>query len=160
MFSVAITPPDALAGLTIRQDLGSGRYALTGFGQRCILREWTWGERRRLLAACVSHGQLDRTRFVDALLGLLTEPTPTGPAREIYASGVLWLLGITPERALPQCTAAEVALAERFGWGPTALERESAVTLDRWLVQAALSVKPSAATRHESGWNQIAVHDD
>lgn len=155
-----------LAGLRITRELRSGSWELDGWGQRIVVREWTWAERRRLLEACGRGPAFDRRHFVAGLLALCCEPVPPAPLWSLYAHIVLDLLGIDGERALPAIARAELRLAECFDWGPAQVGPQSAVDLDRLLAELGpapgVMTAPTAPPAMEQavplpGWRKIVV---
>ncbi|EDM81199.1 hypothetical protein PPSIR1_30325 [Plesiocystis pacifica SIR-1] len=165
---VEIELPCRHEGLRLRRELVSGRWVLDGWGRRVVAREWRWGERRRLLEACVEDGRLDAERFVSGLVALLCEPVPPVELHPLYAHLLLELLGVDGQRGLPRLDAVELALARDFGWTAGQLAREGAVGLDRLARSLepgtarppAPAVAPPELEGPPPGWKRIVIQDD
>lgn len=159
-----ISVPLDIHGLEARYDPGASRWTIDGGQDRHVLREWGWGERHRLIAACISAGQLDADSFVDGLLDLLVSPAPPAGLRPLYAFACLRLLGVKEDRRQMALAEAEHLFAERFGWRPADLDTQPASALDRLLQQLADTGPPSAARRYRTpdgpGWTSIVIADD
>jgi hypothetical protein len=163
--SVSIEVACDLEGLRITRELRSGTWELDGWGRRVVVREWTWAERRRLLEACRRGGSFDRSHFVAGLVALCCDSLPPASLWPLYAHVVLGLLGIDGGRTLPNVAAAELRLAEHFGWDPARAGTQSAVDLDRLLDELAAMPAPRpipsvAPAQPPSGWRRIVIEDD
>ena len=124
-----------------------GDHALT-------LREWLWGERKRLLHAALTERRIDPTALAEGYCNLLYSPPPPKPLAMLFAYVGLRLFG-TETRAQPRPLAtAEQALADRFGCLPGALSAERVSDLDVWLDGLApLGGAP------EPGWSRLDFAD-
>lgn len=117
------------------------------------VREWTWGERRRLVDSDVRDGTFLRGDFVNGLVKLLVSPAPEDEEVPVLAAAALRLLGVEPQARPVPLLAAEAAFASRWGWGPAQLDRQPASRMDRHLALM------SADAVESSGWNRIEVVD-
>lgn len=160
---VRIEVSSAWAGLNLRRELVSGRWVVEGWGREVIIREWKWGERRRLLQACGEGGTFDADRFVRSLVELVCDPTPPAELHPLYAHVALSLYGITGSVPVPRIGTSELALSRDFGWRPSALDGESAVDLDR-LLQTRSEASPGSdrpdPERPDPGWKRLVFEDD
>lgn len=154
-------------GLDVAFDPGEGAWTLSGWGAVSRLREWTWGERRRLVEACTTAAGLDSPRFLDGLLRLLVDPPPPPSLRALYGYVCLGLLGAGDDADLQPLVERELLLARACGWSPHALDSDPAGGLDR-LVRALRDSEPTdrrAAVPHPpvaggaSGWTSIVIVD-
>src|SRR5690606_10513918 len=70
--------PTALDLVDVTPDLGRGTWRVAIGDRAYTVREWTWGERRRLLAACVRDDDgaaaLDGASFAQGVVQLLVAP--------------------------------------------------------------------------------------
>lgn len=162
MATSVLDRPDVTAGL----DAGTGRWHATVGAGRYTVREWTWGERWRLVDGCTRGGGFDRGAFVDHLLGLLVTPVPAGGDRALVAAVTLRLLGVEPGARPASLLAAEAALIRAWGVGPAELDAQPARRLDQHL--AALTTSPATSPAaapvspgwdEAAGWNAIVVSD-
>lgn len=152
-----LNAPSYCAALQVERDLASGAFVVaTPAGAKLRLREWSWGERARLIAACTVEGQFDRARFVDAFVELLFAPSPPDEERELLACVALELLGVSEEGSRTPLAARELAFAQRLGWSPAQLDAQGAPGLDR--IWAQLARTPP--TQRADGWNTIEVVSD
>jgi len=152
--------------LSVDQDLTTGRFDVEGFGHRATLRPWTWGERRRLLAACTRQGALDPDELIEILCRLVYEPMPPAALAPLFACAALDRFGARPGRAAAPLEDAELLLARELGWGPRELDEQPAPDVDR-LVDRLRSERATAA-EHEAGatgpgqdheWTVIRIDD-
>lgn len=155
-----IPVPVDVRGLAVRRDVRGGTWQLSGWGHDHVLREWTWGERQRLVDGCVGSSGLDTHAFVHALLGLLLRPAAPSGLEPLYACVALGLLGVEAGRRVEPLVDAQVRVARAFGWGPAELDAQPAAEVDRMLRAA---VAPRSATPPATGavgWNSIVVVGD
>lgn len=138
-------------------DVRAGRWHCTGWGGAWALREWTWGERRRLVETCCRDDGFDDDLFTAAVPGLLYEPEPPAELAPLFTVAALDLLDLdeAPDVALDE---AERMLAERFGWRPTEMDGEPARAIDRLLRE--LLPGSSTVSQRDDGWTTILVVED
>lgn len=146
--------PVDVDGMAVRRDLRDGTWRLDAWGHAHALREWTWGERARLVDGCVGSRGFDRHRFMDGLLDLLLDPEPPEGLAALYAYVALGLLGVRAGHRVEPLVRSQVRIARAFGWGPAELDRQPASQVDRML--EALSAPQPAS----GGWNSIVVVDE
>jgi hypothetical protein len=153
-----VTIPLPVDGLSAWRDVATGEFELACAGARVRLREWTWGERRRLVEACARDGRLDRSAFLDGLLELLCDPPPPVEMRTVFGFAALALLGVGggPVSTVPLPTT-EAALARELGWTPSLLDGQAASAVDR--VVAALGGAAPVRAPVDDGWTRIVVDD-
>lgn len=147
-------------GVTASFDPADGGWRIMLDESEFQLREWTWGERHRLISASTQRGRLDRSAFLDGLVALLVTPAPPHELTALFACCALKLMGV-PEGAQPVPLAeAERWLAERFGWRPGDLDGERSGDIDRLLSQ--LAVEGQSVIPHRApgpGWKTIRFDD-
>ena len=153
---ISISPP--VESIEVRRDLERGPWIVTCGAERFEVREWTWGERARLLEACAHGGNFDRNLFVDGLLELVVTPAPGRELRPLLALVVLQLFGVRESSPRVGLTRMEDALMRRFGWMPSRFDGEQACALDR--LAAEILGDASAAAQGASTWNRIVVKGD
>jgi len=124
------------------------RWRLTLGEHSLSLREWNWGERKRLLRAACGEGRADPQRFAEGVCEMLYEPTPPADLATLFAFAGLGLIGgATPQRT-HSLVEAEALLARCYGFTPSAVDAESVGDIE------ALLATPFAS-EPESGWNRI-----
>lgn len=152
-----LNAPSYCSGLEIERDLASGAFTIsTAGGATLRLREWTWGERARLVAACSSDGVFDRARFVAAFAELVFVPPPPVEQRELLACVALELLGVSENAPRTSLAARELVFAQHLGWTPTQLDAQAAPALDRMAAQLA----HAQLAPRDDAWNTIEVVSD
>lgn len=153
--------PTVLDHVDAERDLATGTWRVRVGATQHDVREWTWGERRRLVSACVRPGpvgpELDAEAFLDGLVELLVAPPPQPSQRDLLAAVTLRLCGVVPDAPAGSLLEAEARLARGWGWGPAELDHQPAPRIDEHL--GAWS-GPSAATADRSGWTGVIVVDD
>ncbi len=143
-----------LDAVDVTPDLSSGHWQVRFGGFEHTVRPWTWGERRRLLAASLRPGpRLDRDAFLEGLVGLLSDPPPEAAGRAVIAAVALRLCGVEPGQRVAPLLDAEAWLAQTWRWGPAELDHQPAPRIDEQL-------RDLAAPAPTDGWNRIEVHDD
>jgi hypothetical protein len=148
-------PAQAAAG---RPAGGPAAGPAAGSASQYRIREWTWGERRRLVAASMrADGRLDRARFLRRLVELLADPVPEAGEDALLASVALRLLGVGSSSWVGSLPSAEAVLARTWGWGPAELDQQPAPWVDGHL--RALGGQPTAAAS-QAGWTTIIVVAD
>jgi hypothetical protein len=146
-----ISLPSPVEGITIERDLRSGAWHLRAGAASATLREWTWGERRRLLESATAEGTLDGALFIAGLLDLVLDAVLPDVDASTLAFTCLYLLGV-PENARPAPLArAEFLAATTFGWAPQQMARQPASDIDRLLA----SIAPP--TEVDDGWTHIIL---
>jgi len=123
-------------------------------GRSYRLRPWTFGERRRLLAAHLDRdGDLAVTGLAADATAALVEPMPAPADREVLGLAALaW--SATAGARIPAPTPGvdpatqTVALAASAGWRPADIDTALAADVDRWF--AAATSASAAATGHRS----------
>lgn len=162
-----IAPPSEVEGFTVDRDLSCGGYEVRGFGIDTRLREWTFGERRRLLRACVGSTGFDEGRFLEAFTQLVYSPAPPEGLRPLFAHLALSLFGVDDGPCLSQ-EEADLCLARELGVLPSRSDGESAPELDRLIRSLSAGSSPSvgsaaqpgSASKSNDGWTRILVVDD
>ncbi len=150
-------------GMSAWRDPVDAHFTIVGFGQEVTLREWTWGERRRLLAERTSTGRLDPAAFITDLLDLVCRPALPQPLQPIFAHAALLLLGVRPGQASqPTLLESELLMAEAFGWTPLAIDREPAGRLDALVAELRRRRSPASSRvpANRFGTHHIVVNDD
>ncbi len=173
-----IEVPVDVAGVVAQRDVASDRWRIEHRGQARWLRPWTWGERRRLLAAATACGRLDGEVFLDGLFELLLSPRPPIDTRCGHAVAALELLGVPRDGSALPLGRGELLLAERCGFSPGELEAQAAPALDGLVRQlsgtGATAPDPAyghpayghpaygqpAHTPSGEGWTSIVVADE
>jgi hypothetical protein len=140
----------------VRVELDSATGAWTvGLGDRSYrVREWTWGERRRLVDGHVRDGGFLREAFVTALVDRLVSLLPDEVEVPVLAAATLRVLGVDPRARPILLFAAEALVATSWGWGPAQLDPQPASRIDRHV--AAMASTPA----EPPGWNRIDVVDE
>jgi hypothetical protein len=144
-----------LDGVQAWRELRSGELRVRALGVECRVREWTWGERRRLVEAALDGGRLDRERFVDGLVELVMEPVPPAELRSLFAHVALRLLGVRGGARPPSLVESERRLARELGWTPQMIDAQAAAAIDRLVGE----VEPAEAEA-PPGWTRIVVDDE
>ncbi len=136
-----------------------GTWSVVVPGGQYLIREWTWGERRRLVDLCADGaGGFDGERFAREMVALIVEPDPGAESRELVAAIALRLLGVAPgQRPLP-LLEAEASFARAWGFGPRELDRQPALRLDQQL--AHLPAVEHSSNAVPAGWTSIVVAGD
>lgn len=151
--------PTALDLVDVTPDLGRGTWRVAIGDRAYTVREWTWGERRRLLAACVRDDDgaaaLDGASFAQGVVQLLVAPPPPSDARDLLAAVALRLCGVVPGARPAPLLESEVRLARERGWGPAELDHQPAPRIDEQLRAPAGSGAGAA-----DGWSGVIVIDD
>ena len=137
--------PEADAGY----DPALDRWYLRLGDQSFMLRDWNWGERKRLLRAACSAGQADGGALAEGFCALLFDPAPPPELARLFAYAGLHLLGADREDRQMPLAEAEAALAMKFGLMPSAVEAERIAD-----VEALVSALGPQATP-DSGWSRI-----
>jgi hypothetical protein len=121
--------------------------------QTFMLRDWNWGERKRLLRAACTPGSSDGAALAEGFCALLFDPVPPPELARLFAYAGLQLLGAdrTP-RQIP-LAEAEAALAMKFGLVPSAIEAERIADVDALVSASGPQRMP------ESGWSRIEIGD-
>ena len=121
-----------------RAPLDSGA-TVTWHGLEYTVRPWTFGERRRLLAAHVAAGgELDVAAISDAALEALVRPVPGDPGdREVVGLAALaWSATGGARRPAPvpgvDPATQAVTLATATGWRPADIDGALAADVDHW----------------------------
>ncbi len=144
-------------GVAVRHDPTSATWELTAAGAAFTIREWTWGERRRVIAAAVlGEGDgaiLDGAAFAAAFTDLVADPAPGAELRPVVAAAALRLLGARPDAPVRPLLESEAALAGAWRCGPAELDGQPAPRLD----EHAARLQPAAPG--PPGWNSIVVGD-
>ncbi len=144
--------------LRVRHDPSSATWELTAGEAAFTIREWTWGERRRVIsAAVVGEGDdaiLDREAFVEGFTGLVADPVPDAGLRPLVAAAALRLLGARPGVPVPSLLETEAALAGTWRWGPAELDGQPAPRLDEH------AARLRTTSGGPPGWSSILVGDD
>ena len=126
-------------------------------GGRFHIRPWTWGERRRLIDACVgADGRLDADAFAHGLSSLVARPEPTASNRPLLAAIALRLLGVSPGQEPISLLDAEASLASAWGFGPFELDPQPAPRLDQHVARLPATATPDGAP---AGWTSIVIDD-
>lgn len=158
MVACVLDRPDVVVVL----DPATGRWRVTVGAFAGTVREWSWGERWRLVDGCVRGAPIsatfDRAAFVDGLVDLLVEPTPGYDDRPLVAAVTLRLLGVDPDDRPVPLLAAEAVLVEAWRLGPAELDGQPARRLDQHLA-ARPRPEPAVAQEVTAGWNTIVVTD-
>jgi hypothetical protein len=125
--------------LPLRRSAHDAAATVTWHGLEYTLRPWTFGERRRLLAANVAaDGELDVTALSGAALEALVRPVPGDPAdREVVGlAALVWSAtgGARTPAPVPGVDAAAqaVTLAAATSWRPADIDGALAADVDRW----------------------------
>lgn len=150
----------ALPGISARRDVTSGVFELTAFGEPFRLREWTWGERRRMVEAAAAGPSLDRAVFLRGLLDTLCSPSPPEAFDPLYGHVVLTLLGVRPGDRPLSFERAELLMARHLGWTPSMIDGEPAGRLDQLvarLEQDAPLSRAAGGAAPDAGWNRIVL---
>lgn len=142
-----------IENLSARHDPVNGGWVVTADGRDYRLRPWTWGERRRMVAAASASGRLDGEVFLAGLVAALYDPAPPAEQPERFGYAALRLLDVPPDGDVAPLRMAEQTLAARFGWLPSSLDAELAADLDRLVpdLPAGAPQSPSAG----DGWTRI-----
>ncbi|MFC0533287.1 hypothetical protein [Phytohabitans kaempferiae] len=139
--TIAVEPGRLRLGaevVPLRVDATSGAAGVTWGGADYRLRPWTFGERRRLLAAHHDGVTLDVGSLVESAIELLVEPVPARSTdREVVGLAALaWCAtaGARTPAPVPGVDAATqmVRLAKATGWGPAEIDASAAADVDRW----------------------------
>jgi hypothetical protein len=147
-----------LAEVAVTADLRDGTWAVEIPSGRHRVREWTWGERRRLVDSAIRPGPvLDAEAFVEGLVALLVDPVPSAPDRDLLGAVTLRLLGVAPGQQPPSLLGAEAAFARAWGFGPAELDHQPAPRLDQQL--ALLPPLEPTVAPHRGEWTSIVVDD-
>lgn len=156
-----IAVPLDVDGVTARYDPSENSWRIGGAGDDHVLREWTWGERHRLIAACTRDGRLDPRALIAGLVALLLTPEPVEELRDLYAYVSLRLLGVPDDHRPMALVDAEWLLAERFGWRPEDFDAEPAGAIDRLLHRLTGAAKQLSeqGQGQEQGWTTIRLDD-
>jgi hypothetical protein len=141
--------PEAEAGY----DPALDRWHLRLGGQTFMLRDWNWGERKRLLRAACSTGQADGGALAEGFCALLFDPIPPPELARLFAYAGLQLLGADRSPRQISLAEAEAALAMKFGLMPSAIEAERIADID------ALVSATGPQRMPESGWSCIEIGD-
>jgi hypothetical protein len=149
-------------------DPRDGGFEITAWGDVYRMREWTWGERLRLVELCSRGGALDAPAFVNGLVTMLFEPVPPSDLQPLFGHVALSLMGVRSGQQPMPLRRAELRLAQAFGWTPGAIGAEPASGLDRLLCELDLGPRDRekavhGAPRQErgpvAGWKRIQVDD-
>jgi hypothetical protein len=137
--------------LPLRRSPRDAGATVTWHGLEYTLRPWTFGERRRLLAANVAaDGELDVAALSDAALEALVRPVPGDQAdREVVGLAALaWSAtgGARTPAPLPGVDPATqvVTLAAATGWRPADIDGALAADVDHWY--AAVPSRPAVGS--------------
>jgi len=137
--------------LPLRRSAHDAGATVTWHGLEYTLRPWTFGERRRLLAANVAaDGALDVAALSDAALEALVRPVPAEPAdRQVVGLAALaWSAtgGARTPAPVPGVDPATqaVLLAAATGWRPADIDGALAADVDHWY--AAVPSRPATRT--------------
>lgn len=131
------------------------------------LRPWTFGERRRLLAAHLDpQGELAVETLADRATTALVDPQADGADREVLGLAALaWsaMVGAqipAPTPGVDPATQA-VRLAGVTGWSPTDIDNALAADVDRWFGAArADNGRPHQHTEDETdGFRTFQLED-
>lgn len=156
--------PTVLDHVDAERDLATGTWRVRAGAAQHDVREWTWGERRRLVSACVRPGpagpELDSEAFLDGLVELLVAPPPQPAQRDLLAAVTLRLCGVVPGASARSLLQAEARLAREWGWGPAELDHQPAPRIDEHLRAWSGSAAGPAGTADGSGWTGVIVVDD
>ena len=129
-------------------DPACNRWRLTLGDHTLSLREWNWGERKRLLRATCADGQADAQRLAEGVCAMLYEPAPPADFATLFAFAGLSLIGAaTPGSALP-LAEAEAMLAQRYGFTPSTVDAEPVRDIEALLTTVSLQ-------EAEPGWSRI-----
>jgi hypothetical protein len=141
-------------------DPRDGGFEITAWGDVYRMREWTWGERMRLVELCTRGGALDATAFVKGLVAMLFEPAPPVDLQPLFGHVALSLMGVRPGQRPVPLRRAELRLAQAFGWTPGAIDAEGAPALDRLLGELDGVRAPRQEAGPSPGWTRIQVDDE
>jgi len=145
--------------IVVRRDVAVANWSVEVEADRFEVREWTWGERVRLIESCLEPNRFDRSGFTDRLVELLVEPTPSGDAVAVLAAIALRLQGVDPDAAPPATLLdSERRLIAEWGWTFDQLDKQSACRIDRHLQETPALRQAANAAGPE--WNSIVVLDD
>ncbi|GEM_PF-4422521 len=153
-----LTLPSWIDGLSVDRDLRSGHYRVRGFGVDTTLQVWTFGERRRLLEACLDPLGFNDARFLAEFNRLVYTPVPPNGLQALFAHLALYLFGIDDRPVLSR-DQADRWLAYELGVLPSHSDKEPAPELDR-LIRGSIARPAHADTpsyEPDSGWTRIEV---
>ncbi len=147
-----------LDGVHARRDLRTGELEIDVLGVSCRAREWTWGERRRLLESASFSGRLDRALLLEGLGELCFDPAPPRSLLPVFAYVLLAAQGVRRGDRPAPLERSELELVRTLGWTPSTIDGQRAGAVDRLV--AALAPPAQAAPEGGTGWTRIVVGDE
>lgn len=148
---------DDLPEVAIDYHPGTHRWTVQADALATTLREWTWGERKRLLRASVTGGALDADQFARSFTTLLCAPPPAAELTPLATYIGLSLFAREDGRPI---AAAERKAARALGLPPGALDGELVSDVEACLPDAPAVDAPPVAPPSEAGWTRLDFTPD
>lgn len=120
-------------------------------GLEMSLREWTWGERKRLLLAAQRNDGLDLDALCEGFVELLYQPAPPPTLAPLFTYVGLRLFRADGLAGGLTLAEAEQRLATELGLPPSRLDVERVSDLEHWV----RTLSESGPAIPEPGWTRL-----